>query len=115
MTKYYYIPQNLELELSQIIDTWDKSNAIVIVGTYKQSNILDETDSTIFNRTNNLEVYYIKNGYLSEQNIIFGLIGFCLEADFDRVAPEYNNIINSYSEILQFEKASDYLEWLSKI
>jgi|GEM_PF-5563581 len=114
MVKYYFFPKAYEIPISQAVESWSliPDSFIVTTGTYKRADILDTNDSLVFNKTILQEIIYIKKGYLSENNEIYGYIGFCLEADLQTIAPEYQAMVDNIPDILQFNSANDYLEWL---
>jgi len=118
MLKYYFIPRSFENLLSQLendfLNRGVEDSYTCITGVYKISQILDETDNIVYNQNILKQKTFIKNGYLNE-NQIFQLFGFCLEADFDLIAPEYNELINQFTDILQFTSSQDYLIWYNNL
>ena len=112
MVKYYYFPKSFENQLAEAITEWIKKtdSFIVTTGVYKLSENVDLTDTLVFNKSISGEITYIKNGYISENNEFFELIGFCFEADIENLAPEYQQLIDTLPQILQFLTSIDFLE-----
>lgn len=111
-TKYYFIPKSLEELFSQMIENFLITNEYTIItGVFKPCEILDNSDILVENKNILNEISFIKNGFKDPDNNIFGLIGFCLEANFSEVGEQYNVLINQFPEILQFNNSKLYLKW----
>jgi hypothetical protein len=112
MVKYYYIPKKYEIQLYEKISDWAKKedSFIVLIGIYKKNGILDESDNICFNKTILNQIIHIVNGYEIDSEI-YKLIGFCLEADLEVIAPDFQELINNFIDILQFETANEFLTW----
>jgi len=126
MTKYYYIPIELELDLRQLIDYWftrPKQNMYsVITGVYKNAEIIDNADSLIYSINILGEKTHIKRGILidnenynndNDKKTAKQLIAFCLEADFELVEPSFENIFELYPEVLIFNDSKEYLNYIN--
>lgn len=115
MIKYYFIPKTLENNLFSIINSWENNNPnkqIIVNGVYNKSDILNNSDSSIYNKSVNGNIDYIKYGYNDViDNINYELIGFVIESDLNLTGPEYYPIIEEHSEILQFNTAEEFLNW----
>lgn len=115
--KYYFIPKKLEQLLKQSVDNWLKSDTAytTITGVYQKSEVVSETDSSIISKNILKETSVIKNGFIDENGYGMSLIGFCLEADLELLAPVYEQMINSFPEILRFIDSEDYLTWYNQL
>jgi len=113
---YYYIPKSYENTIVPILNSWlENNNIIIITGVYQESNILNETDSLVFNVNILGETSFIRNGYKSESDKIYELIGYCLEANLYVIMPDIQEMINNVSDILQFNTSEEYLEYINTL
>ena len=116
MVKYYKIPISLEKELSDMVNYWLANGQLdsytVITGIYQSSEVLNELDSLVYSKNILGEINYIKNGFKDTNNNTFKLVGYCLEVNFDLIAPQFNYVIEMYPEILIYNSAEEYLKSL---
>ena len=118
MTKYYFIPIELELDLSQLIDYWVNRQKegiyTVVTGVYKEGTVLNTNDSTVYSINILQETQYIKYGFQSE-DIIHKLIGFCLEADFDLIEPSFAHVFDLYPTVVICNSADEFIKYIDDL
>lgn len=112
MIQYIYIPLIYEDVLAQSINSWlqNPSAWTVITGIYKQSEILNDSDSKVINKTKSGEIINIKYGFKDENNNIYSLIGFCLEGDIERYTPALYDELIKHTDILIFNSSEEFLK-----
>ena len=117
MKKYYYFPKSYEEDIREKEDMWlsmKPTGYIIVTGVYSKSlNPLNDTKSLVYNKNILNEINFISNGFVSENNEVFELIGYCLEADLQTYSPQWQALIDSYEDVKQFNTSEEYLEFIN--
>ena len=117
MVKYYFIPKSYEFDLADQIELWAQTpeSYIVLTGVYKPNAEFVEGITKCFNLTISGVKTYIPKSTKGEDSQISTYIGFLLEADLQTIAPEFQALIDTLTDILQFPNSRKYLEWYNGI
>ena len=78
MVKYYFFPKIFEVELSNAIIQWaEKADSYVVVtGVYKPAEILDTSNTWVFNKSILGEIQYVVKGFKTIDNNFISYIIF---------------------------------------
>lgn len=116
MVQYFLIPKIHELLLANAINNWfvNPQAWSVVTGVYKESEIIDFSDTLVKNKTISGTENIIKNGYkefMTNKNYL--LNAFLVEGDLELFTPDFYNEILLIQDILIFNTAQDYINYIN--
>jgi hypothetical protein len=119
MKKYIFLPKSYEQELANdLVNFLNEGGRFTIVtGVYKKfDNVVTNNNTLVSSKLITGDIVFIKQDYEDVfTKTKYEIIGFCLEGDLQRFALKYYEKLLTLNDVIMFDTAESYLDYVKKI